>query len=105
MLSKEGGYKCPTMLRDTWIRGHLVPAGEKTCYKAIYWNTDKAVLTIIAWVVAWVVIILKAYERMFQCLFARSLRWSAVAAVLAGQVTLWYGFVVTVHYVNGASPR
>lgn len=99
-LAKSGGFRCPTMLRDTVIRGTFMPAGASTCYKAVYWNTEPAALAVFAWLLAWIALVLKAYDRMFSCLLCRNLRVSAALAVVTGQVTLWYGFQMMVHYTN-----
>ena len=99
-LAKTGGYKCPTMLHDTVIRGQTVPAGSSTCYKAVYWNTEPTTLAVFAWLLAWVAVVLKAYDRMLACLLGSTLRFSAAAAVITGQVSLWYGFHMMIQYTN-----
>jgi hypothetical protein len=75
-------------------------AGERTCYKAVYWNIDKATLVILAWFVAWVALVLKALERFVNKAVANTLRWPAFAAILAAMPSLWYGFIVMIHYHN-----
>ena len=88
-LAKTNGLKCSKMLRDTSIRGHIVPAGQTTCYKAIYYNADAATMQVLAWFTMWALLLMKTYERLVACLLGSSLRWTAAAAVLIGQISLW----------------
>ena len=75
-------------------------AGERTCYKAVYWNIDKATMIILAWFVTWVALVLKAMERFVQKVAARACRWPAFAAIFTAQPSLWYSFIVMIHYHN-----
>lgn len=90
-FAKTNGIRCPKMFQDTVIRGHLIPAGQATCYKAVYWNVDKATMQLICWLLLWAMLVLRAYERLVRCTFTRNLRVGPAVALLAGQITLWCG--------------
>jgi hypothetical protein len=75
-------------------------AGERTCYKAVYWNADKATMVIVAWFVAWVALVLKSVDHFISMVLSQSCRWPAFAAIATAQPSLWYSFVLMIHYHN-----
>lgn len=75
-------------------------AGERTCYKAVYWNADKATLVMFAWLVVWIALVIKALDRVVSTSVAKSCRWAAFVAVATAQPSLWYSFVTLIEYHN-----
>ena len=88
------------MMHDTIIHGELIPAGQHTCYKAVFWNIEPATLHVVAWLVLWAYAVIRAMERAIALLSAGFLRWFALSAIIAVQPSLWYGFSVMLHYTN-----
>ena len=99
-LQKRGGMQCTPLKHDTMIRGSLVPAGSRTCYKSIYFNLDRQSFLIFSWLLVWIMISARSVERMLRCALKRRLNWFAAFAVLINMQSVWYGCSVIIHYLN-----
>lgn len=94
-------YKCVTYEKDTLIRpGVLIKAGQKNCYKSVYFNLDPTALYIFIWLLIWSTLTTRAFELIFFKYFTGNLRKSPAIAIILQIPSIWYACSVIIHYLN-----
>ncbi|KAI3657645.1 hypothetical protein MP638_001364 [Amoeboaphelidium occidentale] len=100
---KKGGYSCVKVKQDTLLRNQfLLKAGERSCYKAVYYNLERTTFIIASIFIFWAILVFKAVERIASALFVGKLRYSFTVAILFNMWSLWYSSSILIHYFNDA---
>jgi phage shock protein PspC (stress-responsive transcriptional regulator) len=94
-------YKCITYEKDTFIRpGVIIKAGDKNCYKSVYFNLDPTALYMFIWLLIWSTLTTRAFELMFFKQLTGNLRKSPALAIILQIPSIWYVCSVMIHYLN-----
>lgn len=94
--------KCSNIVvRDTVLRsGSVLPAGESTCYKSIYFNLDATTFYVVVVMTTWMFVVSRIVERLVIAFLDGSLRFFVAIPLLLAMPSLWYSYSVVSHYLN-----
>jgi hypothetical protein len=95
-------YKCVTYEQDTILRsGVAIKAGQRSCYKSVYFNLDSTAFAMIAMFFIWASLTSRAVEAMIVALLNDGkIRWPVVAGLITSMPSVWYVCSVMIHYMN-----
>ena len=103
---KETFPTCTYFGSNTLVRGEMVKAGTKLCYKTVYVNVEPRLLYIVGWFMFWALLTSRAIERIAQLvLFERRFRLIFVVGVVLNFWSVFYSCTVLIHYLNDVNFR